>query len=156
MTTMSRHHRGYTLLELAATTVLISLVALVSYAFIASSAGTSAAQSAHLELSAVVAAEQVFASVNGRFTPAPSQLTTVGRTISITSSNSTGESVVSIAVSDQDTLAVAVLASNGTCYVTTVTSLTIGGVATNLVGTSPCTAAAHLPAGEAPLSDDPV
>lgn len=148
--------RGFTLLEMVATLFVIGIVSLLAFNMIAPAADESAAQPVHLTLSRVVAAEQVFAAGHGRFTPDPSQLDAVGRDISITTGPSTGAEVVSLAVSQADTLVVAVLAMDGTCRISTTVSLPAGGRSSATTVDGPCTAAAHLPAGEVAITPDPV
>lgn len=155
-TATGRQHRGFTLLEMVSTLFVIGVVSLLAFNMIAPAADESAAQPAHLALSRVVAAEQVFAAGHGRFTPDPEQLDGVGRDLDVVSGPSTGPDVVSIAVSSDDTLVVAVLASDGSCRISTTTALPTGGRSTAASVPLPCAAAAHLPAGEVARNPEPV
>jgi prepilin-type N-terminal cleavage/methylation domain-containing protein len=148
--------RAFTLVETAVTIMIISMVAVLAYSFVGGSSTASASKPARLAVSRVVVAEQVFASSTGRFTPSPSQITSVGRDLVVTTRPSTGPEVASIAVSDADTLVVAVLAVDGVCYYSTVTSLAVSSTVTDSTTTDTCSAAVLLPPGESPLPDEPV
>lgn len=148
--------RGFTLMETAITFLLISLLALVAYSFVGSSSAKSAAQSARLSLSSVASAQQVFAAAYGQFTPDPTQLKGLPKNITISSSTSTGPTVVSIAVSDNDNLAMSILGADGVCYIMTVSSLAEGAVPDATESANSCSAASFLPSGETPLPDSPV
>lgn len=148
--------RAFTLVEVAVTIMLVSLVATLAYSYARFTSTASSSKPSRLVVSRVVVAEQVFASSRGQFTPDPDQLSSVGRDLLITHLTSTSPEVVSIAVSDEDTLVVASLGADGICYYSTVTSLAVSSTTTDATSTLPCNAAQLLPPGEAPLPADPV
>lgn len=148
--------KAFTLIEVVVTLMLISLVATFAYSYSRSSTSSSASKPARLAISRVVVAQQVFASARGQFTPDPTQLTSLGRDLNVSANTSTGPEVVSIAVSNADTLVVAVLGSDDVCYVSTITSLAGSSTATDTSTSSTCNAAQLLPPGESPLPPLPV
>lgn len=148
--------RAYTLLEMTTTLLVVGIVSALAYGYIASSSDKSASQPARLVASRVVAAEQAFAASRGQYTPDPDQLMALGRDLSVVSTVSTGPTVASLAVSNEDSLAVAVLGADGVCYITVLDSLASGGSASEATSEGPCTAGAHLPAGESAVSPLPV
>lgn len=146
-----RQPQAFTLVEVVAATIVVGILALTAYAYAISSAKQSSSSPAHLAVAQVVASAQVFAAGYGQFTPDPSQLSNIGRGMTVIAAPSTGPTVVSMAVSDADTLAVAVLAADNTCVATVVDSLATGGHTTSSTSAGLCSAASFLPPTETAL-----
>jgi len=149
-------NRGLTLLEVAVMLVIISLVSLISYTAISTGSVETRSRPSLLAVARVVATEQTFASAHGRFTPAPSQLFGLGRDLTVTDSASTSSGVVSLAVSEDDTLVVAALGAEDTCFITSISSLSVGAEVSEWTLLETCLTANFLPPGEVPLPPDPV
>lgn len=142
--------RAFTLLEVVATMAVIVIVALFVYRAAASSSTDTLAATARLSSSRVLAAEQNFAATAGTYTSSVDDLYGVGRDVTVSTAGSTGATEVSVALSREGTLVVAVLGGPQTCYVTVARSPLDGGHVTESVESGECTAAAYLPAGETP------
>jgi len=149
-------NRGLTMLEVAAMLFVVGIISLVSYTAVSTGSVEARSRPSRLAVARVLATEQTFASAHGRFTPAPSQLVGLGRDLTVTDAASTSSGVVSLAVSEEDTLVVAALGAEDTCFITSVASLSTGAEVSEWTSLDTCLAANFLPTGEAPLPPDPV
>lgn len=148
--------RGFTLLEITAMLAVIGIVSLLGYTQFVAGSNEARGKPAQLAVARVLAAQQVFASANGRYTPSATQLFNIGRDLTITTGSSTGSDVVSMVVSDADTLVLASYGGEGFCYVSVVSSLSAGAEVEDSVSDASCQAAGFLPSGETALPDTPV
>lgn len=148
--------RAFTLLEVSVMLIVVGIVSLLGYTQFVAGSDEARGKPAQLAVSRVLAAQQVFASANGQYTPAPDQLFNIGRDLTLTTGSSTGSDVVSMVVSDADTLVLASYGGEGFCYVAVVSSLSAGAEVDESVSDSSCQASGFLPSGESALPDTPV
>jgi prepilin-type N-terminal cleavage/methylation domain-containing protein len=141
---MMKQRRGYSLLELTvALSLLAVILGIVGYVSAKAIRGLDE-QQASLRISAVVTAEFGVAATWGRYTPAPTDLTTLANDIDVVAGPAEGDAV-SIAVSTTGVLAVTTRATTECIYVM-VSPVDTGTTPTQSTGTTtaPCSASAVL------------
>jgi type II secretory pathway pseudopilin PulG len=148
--------RAFSLIEMTVMLFIVALIGLISYSAVSSSSVESRSKLAHLAAARVLSAQQSFAAAHGRFTPDPTQLFGVGRDLTVSASASTWSDIVSLAVSAEDTLVLAVAGAEGTCFVLVVSSMAAAAELTESISTDTCLAASFLPGIETALPAEPV
>lgn len=143
--------KAFTLMEVVVVFTLISIISLFAYNMSPPSSTASRSRPAKLAATRVLSAQQTFAAANGRFTPDPAQLFGIGRDLTVTSATSTGQSIVSLAVSVEDTLAIASFGAEGVCFVYVMDSLAVSATLTESTSPDTCLAANFLPGSETAL-----
>lgn len=139
---------GMSLIELIVTFIVMGILIGTSITFLASLADKTAQRSQVQILDRVATAEQSFESGFGSFTGWGADLIAyVGKDISVRAGSSTSSSQVSVAVSDEGYLALALLLDD-TCFWRTLTPAVLGGEATSgSEVVNECDAVSYLPLG---------
>jgi len=136
------------LIELIVTFIVMGILIGASIGFLASLADTTAQRSQVQILDRVATAQQSFESGFGSFTGWGADLVSyIGKDVTVRPGSSTSASQVSVAVSDEGYLALALL-SQGTCFWRAVTPAVLGGETSSGSETvNECDAVSYLPFG---------
>lgn len=145
--------RAFTLLEVIVTLVLLGIVGATAVAGTTAFLDRTRDTEARAALDNVVLLQQSFANGFGTYASEPADLK-VGRDLEVVPGGDLSDSgsTISMSVSDQGSLGLAVLSDSGTCLLRSVTALDAGAeTITRPVTGEPCTGQAALPDGEAPI-----
>jgi prepilin-type N-terminal cleavage/methylation domain-containing protein len=151
----TREARGFTLIEITATLIIIGVLAGISTFGYSWFVEQTRHDQAAATLERVVITEGAFSRDWGGYTAWPGDLVDVGDDVTIVNGKpSKSPTQVSVAVGSRGTLALAVRVPKGGCLFRLVAPLDSGGgttVPTGIPSAATCTAQSALPAAEPPL-----
>lgn len=151
---VSRDRKGFTLLEIVVTLVLLGIISGIGVTGTRAFLGRTSDSQAVATLDRVVLAQQSFANSFGGYASLPDDLTRLVRDTSLVSSPQVSDDpeVVSLAVGENGTLGLAVRSNSGMCYLRSITALNVGAQTVDAEAgeDQACNGAEALPNGEAP------
>jgi prepilin-type N-terminal cleavage/methylation domain-containing protein len=142
--------RGFSLIEFVVAVVILVVLAAIGTFTYRAIINKSANVSAESSIGRVEQSELGFATSFGFFTPDPTDLQPApGNDITLTTGNSTGPSVVSIAVGTDGSLGIAALSTSGSCETENVADASSGQqpTLTTLASSAACSGASALASG---------
>lgn len=146
-----RQRRGFTMLEVVATFVLLGILAALATSGLSRAIARSDDAAAAASLDRVLLSQRTFANAFGEYASLPTDLRDLGRDVVVLAdpTPSTGSTEISIAVGEDGTLGVAVQSKTGTCIVRKVTPLSAGSEASVVPadGGGLCNGSRALPEG---------
>lgn len=151
--TSSRQGRGFTMIEVTITIVLLVVLATVGVSALRAVIDRSGDAAASATLDRAITAQRSFSNAYGSYASEPSDLKDLGRdlTVVLPPQSSTSTDVLSMAVGTKGTLVVAIRSKSGKCLLRSVTPLLASSKETaSVTETSICLATDVLPPGESP------
>jgi prepilin-type N-terminal cleavage/methylation domain-containing protein len=148
--------RAYTLIEIVVVLVLLGILSTAALVMGASNRDAAVDSTGDLAARRVIQAQTTFSSNYGSYTPAPEDLSGVGRDLLVVVGEAVEGGDVSISVGTGGTLAVAARSPTGGCFAYQVSPLNRGGTVTavELMGT--CSSVAALPGDETAVAPVPI